>query len=269
MRGVGDREVLLDRGLVGDRDVEVHDDRHADPDGLAGERDEARVGLLVQGERLGAERRESLVALTPVGVDGGRRHAVAGARLEALGGGPGWSCPRTARRPACLPPAGTSTGSKVPSSAVSVTVLSTLTPASRTLLATVTADSGAAADEAGAAGDAWPPPVEDEADGSAVVDVQPAARAETASRLTSVAACRRGRVRSTPPGRSDMGSPRDVDVHPQSNNRTPGTDCAADGWRPSRRQTTRWPAGSVRVLPPRSTRRSSHTGPTRPGRHPS
>ena len=53
----GDRHVLLERRPVGDRHVEGDDHRHADADGLAGQRRDGRVGLLVEGEGLGGELR--------------------------------------------------------------------------------------------------------------------------------------------------------------------------------------------------------------------
>ena len=84
-------------------------------------------------------------------------HAVAGARLEELRGGPGGLVRRTPPASA-LPPAFTATWSNVPLSAVSVTTLSTSTPVLATLLVTVAADSGVADGEAeAAAADEGPP----------------------------------------------------------------------------------------------------------------
>ena len=60
-----DVEVLLDRRAVGHRHVEPHDHRHPDPDGLAGQRRDRRVGLLVEGQRCGPEVGGPLDALPP------------------------------------------------------------------------------------------------------------------------------------------------------------------------------------------------------------
>src|SRR5690349_15082672 len=118
-----------------------------------------------------------------------------------------------------LPAPRTTTDSKVPFAAVSFTTLSTGTPVRATLVATVAAETGGA-DEDGA----------DEAAGSSarevdvppvVADVHPAASAATVARPTRAAARRRGRERSRPPGRSVIGSPREVKDHLQGNKRRP------------------------------------------------
>ena len=82
-----DVEVLLDRGAVGHRHVELHDHRHADAHGLAVQRREGRVGLLVEGQRRGAE----VGRAGPRGaVRIGHRahHGVRRAGLEQPAGGP-------------------------------------------------------------------------------------------------------------------------------------------------------------------------------------
>ena len=79
--------VLLERRLVGDRHVEGDDHGHADTDGLALQRRERRVGLLVEREVLGVEP-GGAGDLLSLGVLGDGAHAVVEARLEAARGGP-------------------------------------------------------------------------------------------------------------------------------------------------------------------------------------
>ena len=83
----GDAQVLLDRGLVGHRDVERHDHRHAHAHGLAGQRRHRRVGLLVQGQVDGVEARTPRDG-GPVGAPGHGRHGIVGAGLEQRVGDP-------------------------------------------------------------------------------------------------------------------------------------------------------------------------------------
>ena len=83
-----DVQVLLDRGTVGDRDVEGHDHRHPDPHGLAGERRDGRVGLLVEGQPRGGEPGGPLDRRAAV--DGRLAgHGVRRGRLEQRARGPG------------------------------------------------------------------------------------------------------------------------------------------------------------------------------------
>ena len=121
-------EVLLDRGLVGDGHVEPDDHRHADAHGLALERHEARVGLLVQRQRAGAE--PGLVAvLQPGRVDGGAGDAVGGGGLERGPRDPVGLVRRQAG-PGRSPPLGpvTWTVSNVPAATLSRSLRSSPTP---------------------------------------------------------------------------------------------------------------------------------------------
>ena len=80
--------VLLEERPVGDRDVEGHDDRHADAHGLAVQRRDRGEGLL--GERE-VDRVEAAGALHGAAVAAGGRGVddVVGAGLEPVGRGPG------------------------------------------------------------------------------------------------------------------------------------------------------------------------------------
>ncbi len=93
--------MLLERRLVGHRQVERDDHRHADADGLVGQRRHRRVGLLVEGEVLGAERRlAGDLAGRPSRVADGRDD-VRRAGLEPVGRGPAAAVrPRRRRRAA-------------------------------------------------------------------------------------------------------------------------------------------------------------------------
>ena len=83
----GDIHVALEELLVLDRKVERDDDRHAHADRLALERCDRRIGLLLQGERLGGERvlERAFFLVVARALDG---ELVLGARLETLGRDP-------------------------------------------------------------------------------------------------------------------------------------------------------------------------------------
>ena len=93
----GDLHVLLERRLVGDREVERHDDGHADPDGLALQRSDRGVGLLVERQVAVWNAAGALDRLT-VGAGRRRGDPVVGARLEQGRGGPGAALDPARRR---------------------------------------------------------------------------------------------------------------------------------------------------------------------------
>lgn len=157
--------------------------------------------------------------------------------------------------------------SKVPSSAVSRTRRSSDTVPSSGRLLVITAAGSGLADSVGPA--SRPPPPVGTSAWSALVPVQPARPTHRLSPAASATgrchACVRGRVR----WKTDMGSPRcDVEQPFQGNNENgPHLPRAAVGPVTFAFRAPEGRRGSLSErAPPRSTRRSSRTGPGRPAR---